>query len=72
MKKVENKKFDDWHSKMTMLCNRSPLYNIRQVTYTFNPNLDEKLTEDEQINKTNKNNVKNVFANRKVKIKPNI
>jgi hypothetical protein len=72
MKKVTNSKFDDWHSKMAMLCNRNPLYNIRQVTYSFNPHADEKIQEEERINKPVKNDVKSVFANRKIKIKPNI
>jgi hypothetical protein len=71
MKKVNNIKFDDWHAKMAMLCNRNPLYNIRQVTYSVNPYADEQIKEEERINKP-KNDIKNVFANRKIKIKPNI
>lgn len=72
MKNVKNNKFDMWHSRMTLLCNRSPLYNIRNVTYSFNPNLDEKILEEGRINKPVNNNVKNVFTNRKLKIKPNL
>jgi hypothetical protein len=72
MKNVENNKFEMWLSRMTLLCNRSTLYNIRNVTYTFNPNLDEKIAEECRINKPVENNVKNVFANRKLKIKPNL
>ena len=57
---------------MYLLCNRSPLYNIRNVTYTYNPNLDEEIVEDARINKPIDNKIKNVFANRKIKLKQNI
>ncbi len=57
---------------MTLLCNRSAIYNIRNVTYSFNPNLDEKILEEGRINKPINNNIKNVFTNRNLKIKPNL
>jgi hypothetical protein len=72
MKNVKNNNFELWLSRMTLLCNRSAIYNIRNVTYSFNPNLDEKILEEGRINKPINNNIKNVFTNRNLKIKPNL
>jgi hypothetical protein len=44
-------KFDDWLSRMTMLCSRDNYYNIREVGYNYNRFLSEDIIESEKITK---------------------
>jgi hypothetical protein len=81
-------KFDDWASRMFLLCNRSSFYNIRDVGYNYNRFLSEEIIEQEKINKPlhetqftsvkekgNKqtaNNIMGVFGNKLKRNKINI
>jgi len=47
-------KFDDWVSKMSLLCSRSSFYNIRDVGYNYNKYMSEDVLEDSRINKPQK------------------
>jgi hypothetical protein len=46
-------KFDDWNSKMQMLCSRNSHYNIREVGYNYNRYMSEEVNETMRINKPN-------------------
>jgi hypothetical protein len=43
--------FDDWVSRMYILCNRSSFYNLREVGYNYNKYLSDDIIEQEKINK---------------------
>lgn len=47
-------KFDDWMSRMQMLCSRNSHYNIREVGYNYNRYMSEEVNETMRINKPNK------------------
>jgi hypothetical protein len=51
IKKLKNMKFDDWYSKMDMLCQRGDYYNIKEVSYNYNPHMNEEEREEEKYNK---------------------
>lgn len=55
--------FDDWMSRMFILCNRSSFYNLREVGYNYNKYLGDDVIEQEKINKplyeTQKESMKN-------------
>ena len=64
-------KFQDWNDKMSLLCFKNPFINPREVTYNYNPSLDEKIEKDEKINQNDakvKSDVVGAFGNRKRKI----
>ena len=43
--------FDDWLSRMFILCNRSSFYNLREVGYNYNKYLSDEIIEQEKITK---------------------
>lgn len=49
-------KFDDWISRMFILCSRSPYYNIRDVGYNYNRYMSEEVNESSRINRPSNNN----------------
>lgn len=56
IKKLENYHFDDWISRMNILCMRSNFYNIREAGYTYNPNEPaekEEPNSKEEVKKQN-------------------
>jgi hypothetical protein len=48
---IEFMKFEDWSSKMFILCSRDNYYNIKDVGYNYNRFLDEEIISNEKINK---------------------
>jgi len=69
--KYTDSKFHDWIDKMSLLCHKSPFINIKEVSYNYNPDMEEKVQMEEKINKNDtkaKNDVVGAFGNRKRKI----
>lgn len=64
--------FEDWYAKMKLLCTRSAHYNIKQVTYSYNPTMNEEVREENQLNKQAKTSINSVFSDRRKKINMNI
>ena len=50
-KNLDFVKFDDWLSRMALLCSRNNFYNIRDVGYNYNRYMSEEVLESQRINK---------------------
>lgn len=48
---LENLKFEDWESKMSLLTLRNPYYNLRDNLYQLNEYHSEKVLEQTRIHK---------------------
>ena len=48
---VENFKFEDWESRMSLLTLRNTYYNLRDNFYALNEYNSDKIKESERINK---------------------
>jgi hypothetical protein len=69
-KRIQNLKFDDWVSRMSLLCTRSSYYNIREPGYFYNDKIDKNILEEEKINKKEiKSNpdVKGAFSGNRIR-----
>jgi hypothetical protein len=59
--------FDDWQSRMFILCNRSSFYNLREVGYNYNRYLSDEIIEQEKITKPMHETQKDSAFNKKEK-----
>lgn len=62
---LENLKFEDWESKMSLLTLRNPYYNLRDNLYQLNEYHSEKVLDQSRINK----NIKEEKTDEKVRMK---
>lgn len=60
---LENYKFDDWESRMSLLTLRNPYYNLRDNLYQLNEYHSEKVLEQTRINKNTKEKEEEIKQN---------